>query len=164
MFSSSIRTLCLFKSSIVLVPSSPRLGAEGLMTALILLTCFVNPLFSPSDFCNFLTILSLNSHNCLCHFSAVHFPVLLGWEDPNLQKKYIHCQNLHIHFFSLCSNLFVELFFVWTANFYVSFGIFFLGILQIYLRAVLWCGSLVCAWRPMINNILCSNITVLESP
>ena len=32
-----------------------------------------------------------------------------------------HCHNLHIDFFSLCRNFLVELFFVWIANFYVSF-------------------------------------------
>ena len=85
---------------------------------------------------------------------SCYFPVLFGWEDPqNCNFFYIHCHNLNINFFSLYSNLFLRLFFVWIAYFHVSFKIFFLIILQIYLHAFLWCTSLVCAWRQMLNII-----------
>ena len=82
MFFSSIRTICLFRSSISLVPSSPRLGAKVLMTALILFLSFVKPLYFPSiTFYNFSAIFSLNS---------IHFPVLFRLEDPKNVSICIH--------------------------------------------------------------------------
>ena len=53
MFSSTIRTISLFRSSIVLDPSSPRLEVKLIINALILLISSVNPLFSPSAFVTF---------------------------------------------------------------------------------------------------------------
>ena len=124
LFSSFIRIICPFRSAIVLVPSSPRIWAYVVMIALISLIFFVNPLFSPSAFCNFSTIFSLNFIHFLFSFLAGCFPVMLGWDDPaNFQFFfYVQCHNLHIHLFPLCSNLFFELFLVWIEIFYLSFG------------------------------------------
>ena len=124
MVSSSIRTICLFRSSIVLVPFFPRLEVKVWIIALTLIIYFVNPFFSPSVFCSFYTIFSLNFIYFRLIFSCFFScPVWVRRSLIFKKKKFNNnCNSLQI-FFSLsavtCS---LNSFFVWIVYLFVSFG------------------------------------------
>ena len=72
---------------------------------------------------------------------------------------YIYCHNPYNNFPSAVSCLLNSSLFELLILMLVSssvIGVFFLGILQIYLHAVFWCAYLVCACRQMLKNILCN--------
>ena len=124
MFSSSIRIIGPFRSAIVWVPFSPRIGAYVVMTALISLIFFVNPLFSLSAFCNFSTIFSLNFIHFYSPFQLLVFLSCLGEKILQISKKKI-MSNVTIFTF-ICSPSAVTCsfnsFLFELKFFYLSFG------------------------------------------